>query len=89
MPNYQLLNKVECILDPRIFILNTERVMEGYGDFRSILIFTTFLRIAAIFANLFKCYTGAGLLSLPFAFRYSGVVVSLYHHFVKKICSNS
>ncbi|XP_063674128.1 uncharacterized protein LOC134811281 [Bolinopsis microptera] len=33
--------------------------------------------VGAIFANLFKCYTGAGLLSLPFAFRYSGVVAGV------------
>jgi len=33
--------------------------------------------VASSFANLFKCYTGAGILTLPFAFRYSGLVAGV------------
>lgn len=33
--------------------------------------------VGAVFANLLKCYTGAGILSLPFAFRYSGIVAGI------------
>eukprot|EP00116_Pleurobrachia_bachei_P003423 sb/3463685/ len=45
--------------------------------------------LMAVFANLFKCYTGAGILSLPFAFRYSGVFIDGVLKRANLYCSRS